>query len=147
MDDSEILGFLKAAIERGDVDVELDTRRQHHIDSPLYREGDSSLWLYASIGSVLASLYFFGWKIAGVVLVAAAGFMTIVVRRIVAARMRRRFLSETLEKPEDFRKAWRLKGILLRHKASGERCESPANGWRSFVLERCAPPAAAQRTT
>ena len=141
MEDSELLNLLKAAVERGDVEVELDTRSQHHVDSPLYREGDSSLFLYGSIGAVLASIYFFGWAVAGIVLLVAVAFMTLVVRRIVAARMRRRFRSEILEKPEDFRKAWRLKGIGFRHKVSGARCESPGDGWRGFVLERCAAPA------
>ena len=148
LEDSELLRLLKAAIERGDVDVRLDTRRQHHIDSPLYREGDSSLWLYGSIGAVLASLYFFGWKIALAVMAVAAAFMTLVVRRFVAARMRRRFRAELLEKPEDFRKAWRLKGIGFCHKASGELCESPDGLWKSFVLNRCAAPSTdAQPTT
>lgn len=141
MEDSELLHLLKAAIERGDIEVDLDTRSQHHLDSPLYREGDSSLFVYASIGAVLASLYFFGWAVAGIVLLVVVAFMTLVVRRIVAARMRRRFRSEILEKPEDFRKAWHLKGIGLCHKPSGVRCVSPGDGWRGFVLERCAVPA------
>jgi hypothetical protein len=68
------------------------------------------------------------------------------VRPFVGKVMRRRLLSEVLMNPDEFRLAWRLRGLGFRHRASGTLCESPDGLWRSFILERCAPPDA-QRTT
>lgn len=117
--------------------MSLDVKRQHHVDSPLYRESDSSPFLYVSMLAAGAAGWFYGWQ-AGVGVVIAAALLYIVgVRRFVAARMRRRLTNEVLVDPEKFRKAWKLKGLSFRHKPSGTVCESPDGLWRSFVIERC----------
>jgi len=72
----------------------------------------------------------------------------LVVRRMVAKLMRRRLLTEVLADPEDFRKAWRLKGIGFRHMPTGTLCESPDGLWRGFIIETCqADGGASQPTT
>ena len=60
------------------------------------------------------------------------------VRPLVASKMRQRLLRDVLADPEDFRKAWKIKGLGFRHEASKTLCESPDGRWRSFVLETCA---------
>jgi hypothetical protein len=146
VNDSELLALLRAAIIRDDVEMLLDIRRQHHVDSPLYRVSDSSLALYVLMILVAATTYVFGWMAGAGAFAVAVVIYFFAVRRFVAKLMRRRLLNEVLMDPEDFRKAWRLKGIGFRHRASGTLCESPDGLWRSFILERCAPPEA-QRTT
>ena len=138
MEDKDLLGLLRTAIERGDVSVDLDIRRQHHVDSPLYRVSDSSLAVYALMLLVSAIAYFVGWQAGvGAALVAGAiyGFG---VRPWVASKMRQRLLQDVLTNPDDFRKAWKIKGLGFRHEASKTLCESPDGRWRSFVLETCA---------
>jgi len=137
MDDQEILPLLRAAIERGDVDVSLDVKRQHHVDSPLYRDSDSSPFIYISMLLIGAATWFYGWQVGVGVFVAAAVLYMVGVRRFVAARMRKRLMDTVLTDPEQFRKAWKLKGLSFRHKASGTVCESPDGLWRSFAIERC----------
>jgi hypothetical protein len=139
LEDKDILALLQAAIARGDVEVSLDIKKQHHIDSPVYRENDSSWAVYALMLTAAAITYFFGWQIGLGAFVVAVLIYLLVIRRLVAKRMRRRLLVEVLAKPEDFRKAWKLKGIGFLHTASGASCESPDARWRSFILERCRP--------
>lgn len=140
MDDRELLGLLRSAIVRREVEVVLDIRRQHHVDSPLYRVSDSSLAVYVMMVVIAAVAYFVGWQ-AGVIAFAACVLIyAFVIRRLVAALMRRRLATEVLMDAEDFRKTWRIKGIGLCHIPSGTLCESPDGRWRSFVLERCVRP-------
>ena len=149
MEDSELLALLRSAIIRHDVEVVLDVRRQHHVDSPLYRVSDSSWAVYTMMAIVAAITYFLGWRAGAPAAVVCVLIYLFGVRRLVAGMMRRRLATEVLKDPDDFRKMWRLKGVGLSHLPSGALCESPDGLWRSFVLERCAPPAAAagQRTT
>ncbi|HTI86802.1 MAG TPA: hypothetical protein VL966_09365 [Alphaproteobacteria bacterium] len=137
MEDQELLSSLRAAIDRGDVETSLDIKRQHHVDSPLYRESDSSPFLYVCMLAIGAVGWFYGWQAGIGAFVVAALLYMVGVRRFVAVRMRRRFTNEVLVDPEKFRKAWKLKGLAFRHKASGIVCESPDGLWRSFVIERC----------
>jgi hypothetical protein len=137
MDDKDILPLLRAAIARGDVEVSLDVKRQHHVDSPIYRESDSSPFIYVSMVAIGAVGWFYGWQAGiGAFVVAAVVYM-LGVRRFVAVRMHKRLMKSVLVDPEQFRKAWRLRGLSFRHKASDTVCESPDGQWRSFVLERC----------
>jgi hypothetical protein len=146
VNDSELLALLCTAIARDDVEVLLDIRRQHHVDSPLYRVSDSSWALYLLMAFVAAATYFLGWRVGIGAFAVAVLIYFFAVRGFVAKMMRRRLLNEVLTNPEDFRKAWRLTGLGFRHRASGTLCESPDGLWRSFILERCAPPGA-QPTT
>jgi hypothetical protein len=146
VNDSDLLPLLRAAILRDEIELLLDIRRQHHVDSPLYRVSDSSLALYVLMIFVAAATYFFGWTAGAGAFAVAVLIYFFGVRRLVANRMRRRLLDEVLMDSEDFRKAWRLQGIGFRHRASGTLCESPDGLWRTFILERCAPPDL-QRTT
>jgi hypothetical protein len=137
MEDSDLLPLLRAAIDRGDVEVSLNVKSQHHVDSPIYRESDSSPFIYVSMVAIGAATGFYGWQ-AGVGVFIAAGIVYFIgVRMYVAARMRRRLTGEVLADPEKFRKAWKLRGLAFRHKESGTVCESPDGLWRSFVIERC----------
>jgi len=140
LEDKDILALLRAAIDRGEVEVSLDVKKQHHIDSPVYRENDSSWAVYALMVTAAAITYFFGWQIGLGAFAAAVLIYLLVIRRLVAKRMRQRLLVDVLAKPEDFRKAWKLKGIAFRHTSSGISCESPDGRWRSFILERCGLP-------
>lgn len=147
MDDRELLSLLRAAIIRRDVEVILDIRRQHHVDSPLYRVSDSSWAVYAMMAAVAVITYFFGWPAGGAALVICGLIYTFVIRRMVAGLMRRRLATGVLMNVDDFRKMWRLKGVGLCHLPSGTLCESPDGLWRSFILERCAPPVDAHQST
>jgi hypothetical protein len=138
-EDKDLLALLQAAIGRGEVELSLDVKKQHHIDSPVYRENDSSWAVYALMVASAATAYFFGWQIGLAAFVAAGLIYLFGVKRFVAKRMRQRLLVVVLAKPDDFRKAWRLKGIGFHHKASGASCESPDGRWRSFIIERCGP--------
>ena len=86
---------------------------------------------------IAASTYFFGWTAGLTALAGMALIYMLVVRRLVAKLMRRRLLTEVLVNPDDFRKAWRLKGIGFRHVPTGVLCESPDGLWRGFIIEAC----------
>jgi len=147
MDDRELLSLLRSAIIRREVEVVLDIRRQHHVDSPLYRVSDSSWAVYVMMAAVAAVTYFFGWEAGVAAFVVCVLIYVLVIRRIVAGLMRRRLATSVLMNVDDFRKMWRLKGIGLCHLASGTLCESPDGLWRSFILERCGPPASDKHQT
>jgi len=148
VEDKDLLALLRSAIERGDIELLLNIRRQYHVDSPLYRVSDSSLIVYAMMIVVAAATYFLGWLAGLAALAVMAVIYMVAVRRMVAKRMRRRLLTEVLADPEDFRKAWRLKGIGFRHVPTGTLCESPDGLWRGFIIEACkADGAATQPTT
>lgn len=137
MEDKDLLSLLRAAIARGDIEVQLDIRRQYHVDSPLYRVSDSSWIVYAMMVVVAATTYFLGWTACLFAFATMVLIYMLVVRRWVAKLMYRRLLTEVLVKPEDFRKAWLLKGISFRHVRTGTLCESPDGLWRGFIIEAC----------
>lgn len=147
MEDRELLSLLRGAIIRQEVEVILDIRKQHHVDSPLYRVSDSSWAVYAMMIAVGAVAYFFGWQAGAAAFVACVIVYMFIIRRIVAGLMRRRLALGVLTNVDEFRKMWRLPGIGLRHLSSGAICESPEGLWRSFILERCAPPPSQTRQT
>ena len=148
MEDKDLLALLSAAIARGDIEVQLDIRRQHHVDSPLYRVSDSSLVVYAMMIVVAAVTYFLGWTAALIAFSCMVVIYMLAVRPFVAKLMRRRLLTEVLAVPDDFRKAWRLKGIGFRHVPTGALCDSPDGLWRGFIIEACkADGGTAQPTT
>lgn len=140
MEDAELLSLLRGAIIRQEVEVILDIRKQHHVDSPLYRVSDSSWAVYAMMIAVGAVTYFLGWQAGAAALAVCVLVYRFVIRRIVAGLMRRRLALDVLTKVDEFRKMWRLPGIGLRHISSGASCESPDGLWRSFILDRCGPP-------
>lgn len=137
MEDKDLLALLRAAIARGDIEVQLDIRRQHHVDSPLYRVSDSSWAVYAMMIVIAGVTYFLGWTAGLIAFACMVLTYMLAVRRMVAKLMRRRLLTEVLVKPDDFRKAWRLKGIGFRHVPTGTLCESPDGLWRGFIIEAC----------
>jgi hypothetical protein len=148
MSDQDLLILLRSAVERGDVDLLLDIRRQHHIDSPIYRVSDSSWAVYLLMIAVVATTYFFGWQVGAVAFVVAALIYGVAVRRMVAMLMRRRLMNDVLANADEFRKAWRIKGLGFRHRPTGTLCESPDGRWRGFILDHCGGTGdAPQRTT
>jgi hypothetical protein len=83
VDDRELLGLLRSAIMRREVEVVLDIRRQHHVDSPLYRVSDSSLAVYVMMIAIAAVTYFAGWKAGIAAFVACVLIYAFVIRRWV----------------------------------------------------------------
>ena len=147
MEDKDLLGLLRAAIARGDIEVQLNTRRQYHVDSPLYRVSDSSWIVYMMMVVVAVTTYFLGWTACLVAFATMVLIYMLVVRRWVAKLMHQRLLTEVLVNPDEFRKAWRLKGISFRHMPTGTLCESPDGLWRGFIIEACKADVSATQST
>src|SRR5262249_60660655 len=88
--------------------------------------GQGTGWLVALAGGFIALAYLAFW------------------RKVVRARVRRRFIARAMKDLPLWRRSWRLPGIVLTSDAAS--CRSPEGDWRAFaaLLPPC-PPASPER--
>jgi hypothetical protein len=131
MTDAELLRQIVAALEEGRAEIAFSRGLESHMDFPGNSETDKGQFIIA--GLVLIGLaYWFGnwWLVALAAALVTAGYLGF-WRRVVRARMRRRFIAKAMGDLKLWRKSWGFAGIAL--SAAGEECRSPQGDWRAFA--------------
>lgn len=133
MEDFDYLRILRGAIEAGLIKASLDLGKLEHIDSPISVQADSNRWIYGLIVVIAAAGWFGGlwWGVAAALAGAAAWFT--VGRPWHRRRMEQRFHDLTLQNPDQWKKLWRMPGVVLIDATTGAECASPSGNWRAFV--------------
>lgn len=146
MEDIEYLKILRDAIDTGLIKASLDLGKLEHIDSPISVQADSNQWIYGLIIIIAAASWFGGlWWGVGTATAGAAAWFTI-GRRWHRTRMERRFHESALHSMEQWKKLWRMPGVVLIDSKTGNECASPSGNWRAFVSAVTNGGAAAQFT-
>ena len=136
--DTELLASLRAMIEHGDVQLELDAAKLDHMDSPVSMQSESTRWFAVLLAACGAAFWFGGW-IAG----AAATMASLVlwfawVRRGTHRRIRARVHDVAIKDTQLWRTLWRFGGVKL--VAGNATCVAPSGNWMHFVRDRSAAP-------
>jgi hypothetical protein len=133
MEDVDYLRLLRDAIQSGAITVSLNLGKLEHIDSPISVQADSNRWIYSLIVIVSAAAWLGGmWWAFGVATAGAVAWFA-VGRRWHRRRMEQRFHQVTLHNLEDWKKLWRMPGVVLRDAKTGNQSESPSGNWRALV--------------
>jgi hypothetical protein len=133
MEDKDYLRLLREAIAAGDIKPTLDLGKLEHVDSPISVQADSNRWIYSLIIIVSAAAWFGGlWWAIGTAAAGGVAWFS-VGKRWHRRRMERRFYDLSLQQTEDWKKLWRMPGVILADPATGSECASPAGNWRAFV--------------
>lgn len=133
MEDVDYLRLLRDAIQSGAVTVSLDLAKLEHIDSPISVQADSNRWIYSLIVIVSAAAWLGGtWWAVGATAAGATAWFAI-GRRWHRRRMEQRFQQVTLHNLEDWKKLWRMTGVVLTDAKTGNQSQSPSGNWRALV--------------
>ena len=133
MTDAELLRQIVKALAEGRADIAFSPGLESHMDFPGNSETDKGQFIIA--GLVLIGLaYWLGnwWAFGAAAVLVAAGYWGF-WRRIVCARMRRRFIDKAMSDLNLWRRSWGFAGIALT--AEGETCRSPQGDWRAFAAK------------
>jgi hypothetical protein len=131
MSDADLLARIAAALDDGRAEIAFAPGLDSHIDFPGNSETDKGQFILVAL--ILAGLawHFAGWQaVAGVVVVILAAYFAF-WRKVVQARMRRRFIAKAMTNLKLWRKSWGFAGIAL--SAMGHDCRSPKGDWRAFA--------------
>ena len=141
MEDFEYLKMLREAVEAGIIKASLNLNKLEHIDSPISVQADSNRWIYSLIIIVSAAAWFGGaWWAVGAAAAGAVGWFAL-GRPWHRRRMERRFHEAVLNNTEQWKKLWRMEGVLLTEAKTGAECASPSGNWRAFVGAAAGPTA------
>jgi hypothetical protein len=140
--DAELLRRIVAALGEGQVEIEFSPRLQSHLDFPGNSETDKAQFIFAALVPLGLAYWQGSWWLVAL----AAGFIALAYlafwRKVVRARVRRRFIARAMNDLPLWRRSWRLSGIVLTSDATS--CRSPEGDWRTFAarLPPCstAPP-------
>ena len=142
--DAELLRRIVAALGAGQAKIEFSPRLQSHLDFPGNSETDKAQFIFAALVPLGLAYWQGNWWLVAL----AVGFIALVYlafwRRVVRARVRRRFIARAMSDLPLWRRSWRLPGIVLTSQAAS--CRSPEGDWRAFAarLPPC-PPASPER--
>lgn len=140
MEDVDYLRLLREALQSGALTVSLDLGKLEHIDSPISVQADSNRWIYSLIVIVGAAAWFGGtWWAVGAAGAGAAAWFAF-GRRWHRSRMEQRFHQVTLHNLEDWKKLWRMPGVVLTDARTGDQSQSPSGNWRALVGAAMANP-------
>lgn len=136
MDDARLLALLAAAIDRGEVLIDLERSLATHVHSPVASEAEGNLLLLA-VAAPVAVLWWWRGHMTGLVAAPIAGLvLSLCYGRLLAWRMRRRVLSRDLREIGLWRRLWRFGGVTLRtvRGGPGKSCAAPEESWQRFAL-------------
>jgi hypothetical protein len=141
LSDTELLRRLLAALSEGKAEIEFSPSLQSHLDFAGNSETDKSQFIFAALVPI-ALAYWTGkwWLVTGAVVLAGIVYFAF-WRKLVRARIRRRFIDRAMRDLALWRRSWGLRGIVL--KAAAEECRSPECDWRAFAARLIEKPAAA----
>ena len=139
--DGDLLRAIVAALGAGRAQIEFSPRLQSHLDFPGNSETDKSQFICAALVPIALAYWLANWwLVAGAVALVGAVYFAF-WRKLIRARIRRRFIDRAMADPKLWRKSWSLPGVVL--KAGTEDCRSPDDDWRAFaarLMERLAAP-------
>lgn len=138
MEDTDLLDMLETAHREGGITIVIEPRRLDHMDSPIAVDADSSRWLYGLIVAAGLIWWWAGTFYGVAALIAATIIYGTIGRNMVERRLRQRFFDIGIKDIIIWRQLWRLKGITMKHPASGAVCASPDGNWQRFVLDHLA---------
>jgi hypothetical protein len=132
MTDAELLRQITRALAEGRADIAFSGELESHMDFPGNSETDKGQFIVAGL-LLIGLAYFLGnwWLVGASAALVAAGYWGY-WRKVVQARMRRRFIDKAMSDLKLWRKSWSFAGIAL--SAAGEECSSPKGDWRAFAL-------------
>jgi hypothetical protein len=147
MEDVDYLRLLRDALQSGAVTVSLDFGKLEHIDSPISVQADSNRWIYSLIVIVSAAAWLGGvWWAVGAASAGATAWFA-VGKRWHRRRMEQRFHQVTVHNLEDWKKLWRMPGIVLTEAKTGNQSQSPSGNWRALVAAAMTDPAVSAAST
>ena len=131
MTDAESLAELRAALVDGRANVMIASGLSTHLDFPGNSETDNGQFLLIGL-AVLAIAYWRGsWTVVGVVALVLVAVYWLYWRKVVARRIRKRFIEKATVDLKPWRKSWDFDGITL--SAGASECRSPKGDWRAFA--------------
>ena len=142
MTDTELLARLNAALHDGRAEIAF-AGLDSHMDFPGNSETDKGQFLIVALVLLGLAWHFGTWPIlAGVAVLIVATYMFF-WRKVMHARMQKRFVATVMDNLKLWRKSWGFSGISLT--AGGQSCQSPKGDWRAFAAGLEGPlPVAAQ---
>jgi len=132
----ELFGKLRRLCADGRVEIDLDSKRLMHIDSPVSFEAWGNQWVYALLLLTGAIWYVFGYKVGIGAAVASVAVYLTVAKAFLRRRIERRVREQVLEDVVRWRKLWTFGGVTLHvvgETAESGRCVSPRDNWMDLV--------------
>lgn len=130
-----LLAALRRLAGEGRIEIRVDPRPLHHIDSPVASEADGNLWLYP-VPPLAALLWWWQGMAAGLAAFGLGILLYLTLgRAYVHRRIERRVRQRALGNVEVWRKLWRFRGLTLvaRDRPGLGDCASPDGNWIGFV--------------
>lgn len=130
-----LLAALRRLMGEGRVELRVDPKPLHHIDSPVALEADSNLWLYP-IPPLAALLWWWQGMVPGLAVLGLGVLLYLTLgRAFVHRRIEHRVREQALNSVETWRKLWRFKGLTLVAPGRPDLadCASPDGNWMAFV--------------
>jgi hypothetical protein len=136
--DTELLATLRAMIERGEVQLELDAAKLDHMDSPVSVQADSTRWFAILFVTCGAAFWFGGWIAGTAALAASIALWFAWVRPGTHRGIQARVRGVAMDDTQLWRKLWRFGGVRL--VAANASCAAPNDNWMQFVRDRSPAP-------
>jgi hypothetical protein len=136
--DKELLASLRAMVDAGAVQVELDAGKLDHMDSPVSVQSDSTRWFAGLFVLCGAAFWFGGWMGGAAAVVASLTLWFAWVRPWTHRRITGRVRETALKDTPTWRALWRFGGVRL--VAGSTTCAAPNDNWMQFVRDRSPAP-------
>ena len=132
--DKELLTALRAMVDAGAVQVDLDAGKLDHMDSPVSVQSDSTRWFAGLFVLCAAAFWFGGWIGGTVAVIASIALWFAWVRPWTHRRINARVRETALKDTQTWRALWRFGGVRLT--AGDTTCAAPNDNWMQFVRDR-----------
>lgn len=139
----ELLAALRRGVAEGRVELRVQPKQLHHIDSPVAVEADGNMWAYAAL--FIAAVLWWRWGMVPGLAALAVGVVVYLTlgRAYMYRRIERRVRGVALDDLDKWRKLWRFSGLTLtaRDRQDLAPCASPDGNWMAFMrsLSAAAP--------
>jgi hypothetical protein len=138
--DTELLARLAAALRGGRAEIAFASSLDSHMDFPGNSETDKGQFIVVALILLGLAWHFGTWPILGGVFALVVAAYVFFWRKVMHARMQKRFVATVMDNLKLWRKSWGFNGISLT--AGGQSCQSPKGDWRAFAAALEAPAAA-----
>lgn len=131
MTDAESLAELRAAFADGRASVAIASGLSSHLDFPGNSETDNGQFLLIALALLVLAYWRGSWLVVGGVALVLVAIYWLYWRKVVARRIRKRFIEKATVDLAPWRKSWTFEGITL--SAGANECRSPKGDWRAFA--------------